>query len=530
MIKTRTGNYLKELRKKNEWSLERLSSEIMDHGGDYVSINSISDWEKGVNYPNIDNLEILSDIYNKSIDEILDGEDYKEIDYTKEYILADNNWDMKLDKKSNFWQIRNDETLKIVKRFKELLMIRIKREFTRNEENEFKFLFNNFYKLSEYANEEYVNTNSNDEYLRLKSAINECLIVIRNMTDKEKYWEIEKLFDEKDKIQFKYLNDINDINEERIHILLDRFDNLEDWYKDMMLATFQNIDPISVEPSNYGSIYLKRFEDNNGEPYDKEKYIKSKLKIMIKHGAKINSFFLNIKKKQKRKHRIIDRLEELYDLCEKPIKVSCYDGTDGLEENKMKYYLIENNSKNRFLSEYYFQLSEGFGDDYYKNHEYSEVEDLYDFFMKYDTIPDDIKIDISKKYCEKNKYPIDYSQEERFWKSDLKWYSRVIFDSFDRCKQKELEIKKAKEELKYLESLLYSGNKYYEVDEYDEIGGKDQLSIRNIIIYWKSKISYDEFFEYRDDKLTKALLKEIDNLSVQEIRDKYFKVEVYDND
>ena len=41
---------------------------------------------------------------------------------------------------------------------------------------------------------------------------------------------------------------------------------------------------------------------------------------------------------------------------------------------------------------------------------------------------------------------------------------------------------------------------------------------------------YDEFLEYRCDKLTKDLLKEIDDLSVQEIRDKYFKVEVYEND
>lgn len=528
MIKTRTGNYLKELRKKNEWSLERLSSEIMDHGGDYVSINSISDWEKGVNYPNIDNLEILSDIYNKSIDEILDGEDYKEIDYSKEYILADANWGMKFDDKANLWQIRNEEILKVVKRFKELLMIRIIREFTHNEENEFKFLFNNFYGLSDYANEEYVNTDSSDNYLRLKSAINECLIVIRNMTDKDKYWEFEKLFDEKEIIWFRYLNDIDDINEDRLDILRKRFDNLEDWYKDMMLATFQNVDPIAVDPDEYGSMYLKRFEDNNGEPYDREKFIKSKLKIMIKHGAKINSYFLNIRRKQIKKLRIIDRLEELYNLCEKPIKVSCYDEDEGSEENTAKYYLLENNSKNRFLNEYYFMLSGDFGNDYYANGEYSDVEELYEFFMKYERIPDDIRLDIAKKYCDKHIFKIDYSQEERYWKADLNRMSKSIFDTFDRYRQKEVEIEKAKEELKYLENLLYSGKKEYELEEYKEIGGHDQVSIRQNIIYWKSKMPYDEFFEYRDDKLTKALLKEIDNLSVQEIRNKYFKVEVYE--
>ena len=83
-------------------------------------------------------------------------------------------------------------------------------------------------------------------------------------------------------------------------------------------------------------------------------------------------------------------------------------------------------------------------------------------------------------------------------------------------------------ELKYLENLLYSGKKEYELEAYKEIGGHDQNSIRQNIIYWKSKMPYDEFLEYRDDKLTKALLIEIDNLSVQEIRNKYFKVEVYE--
>ena len=88
----------------------------------------------------------------------------KEIDYTKEYILADSNWGMKFDDKAPLWQIRNENILKIVTRFKELLMIRIMREFTHNEENEFKFLFNNFYELSDYAEEEYVNTDYNDDY------------------------------------------------------------------------------------------------------------------------------------------------------------------------------------------------------------------------------------------------------------------------------------------------------------------------------------------------------------------------------
>ena len=528
MFKTKTGKYLKELRAKNKWSLEVLANKISDISFESVSINSISDWEKGVNYPNIENLECLAQIYGKRIDEILDGEDYLDIDYSKEYILADEHWGLNFDTKSNFWQIRNENIIKIVSRFKELLLIRLDREFSHNEENEFKFLFNNFYEISDYAEEEYVNTDSNDDYLRIKSAIITCLITIRNMSIEEKYWEFEKLFDEKNLIMFKYLNDIDDISETNNRIILKRFCALEDWYKDMMLATFQNVDPIAVEPDDYGSMYLKRFEDNNGRQYDREDFIKNKLKIMIKHGAKINKYFLNFKHKQTKRFRIIDKLEELYNLCEKPIKVYCHDD-EGSNENSTKYYLLENNSKNRFLSEYYFMLRGNFGNDSY-NDDYSDVEELYEFFMEYETIPDDVRLDIAKKYCEKKNYKIDYSQEERFWKADLNRLSKHIFDTYYRYRQKETEIEKAKEELKYLENLLYSGKKEYELEEYKEIGGHNQFSIRQIIIYWKSKMPYDEFLDYRDDKLTKALLKEIDNLSIQEIRDKYFKVEVYEND
>jgi transcriptional regulator with XRE-family HTH domain len=246
MIKTKTGNYLKELRKKKGWSLEKLASVIGEKSGDTISINSVSDWEKGVNYPSVDNLEILAEIYDKNIDEILDGEDYLDIDYSKEYIISNEHWGLKFDNKANLGQIKNESILKIVKRFKELLSIRITREFTHNEENEFKFLFNNFYGLSEYANIEYVNTDSNDEYLRLKSAIIKCLIDVRNMADKEKYWELEKLFNEKEVIWFKYLNDIEGIKEDRLDIIKSRFDNLED------RSHQSNVSDSSMQDANHG--------------------------------------------------------------------------------------------------------------------------------------------------------------------------------------------------------------------------------------------------------------------------------------
>ena len=349
------------------------------------------------------------------------------------------------------------------------------------------------------------------------------------MNTQEKYWEFEKLFNEKEVIWFKYLYDIEELYSDESGILLKRFKNLDDWQKDLLLATFQNVDPISIEPDEHGSKFLKNYELRNKEQYEKDKYIKNRLMLMLKNGAKINKYFLNIKRKQTKKYRIIDRLEELYNICKKPIIASCSD-EDGMTQNKGNHYLLENNSKNRFLNKYYFQLSKYFGEDYYSSGNYDDVEELYKFFMKYDSIPEKLKIELAKKYCENQKYNIDYQQEERFLKAELLSHTKHIFETYDRFKEKEKKIQDSLKELKRLEELLNSGQKEYTVDEYDEIGGKDYVDIRNYIIFWKSSITYAEFLKHRDNRLTDDLIKNIDNLSIQEIREKYFKIEVEDND
>lgn len=61
---------LKKYRIKNELTQEQLAKKM------YVSHQTISKWETGINVPSIDNLLMLSDIYNISLDELIRGSSY----------------------------------------------------------------------------------------------------------------------------------------------------------------------------------------------------------------------------------------------------------------------------------------------------------------------------------------------------------------------------------------------------------------------------------------------------------------------
>lgn len=93
-------------------------------------------------------------------------------------------------KEVNTHQLFNEQKLLITTRFKELLLIRIDRGFTTNEENEFRFLFDNFYNLSDYARE-ISDLEIKDEYLIFKDDLCELLTKIKKLNKDEQYWEIQ---------------------------------------------------------------------------------------------------------------------------------------------------------------------------------------------------------------------------------------------------------------------------------------------------------------------------------------------------
>ena len=209
--KKRVGKYLKSLRleKKRErdgksFSQDDLSNEMN------ISINAIAEWESGASLPSYEKLEQLSKIFKKSIDELLDGESRINVDYNNKYFTSNPYWYMNPKYKDNSYQIRNEQINLITKTFKKLLMTRVKRLLTANEEDEFKFLFNNFYNLSDYA-KELSDINSNDDYLKFKHTLDDTLSKMKSKSSNEKYWEIQKLFSENKDIWFSFKSDVHDL-------------------------------------------------------------------------------------------------------------------------------------------------------------------------------------------------------------------------------------------------------------------------------------------------------------------------------
>ena len=148
---------------------------------------------------------------------------------------------------------------------------------------------------------------------------------------------------------------------------------------------------------------------------------------------------------------------------------------------------------------------------------------MYEWFSSNESISDDIYLKIAQREN------IDVNQDKKYWMADLKINS-LLDKYFTEFKEKEKEIEEGIKEIEYLKSLLEKSEKEYSIHKYKIIGGHDEESIRKYIEFWKYSLDYTEFLKGRDKKLTEELLNEIDTLSFEEIRDKYFKVEVIENE
>lgn len=523
MDKIKIGNYLKKLRNTKlredgkPFSLIDLANALVDEGVE-VSTNAINEWETGNALPSADKLEALSNIYNKSIDEILEGEDSNQIDYKQIYFIYNNDWMHSIEDKSKIFSMNQNQILMVTNRFRELSKIAIERPLTSNEEKEYKFLFESFYELKDYHNE-YCKIKANNPYLRLMDSINQMRLVIRNMKPEEKYWEVLKFYDEIDNnnIRFSHWR-IKDLIS-NVELIQKRFESLDDWQKDMYLAMFQNIEGFDQNPDKWGADWLKRYEEQYGE-YNHDQIVKDEMKYLINHGACYNKWFLNCYSKIIESKRIIDRLEELYNLCLKPIEIAVQNHeTDTFDTVK-----IENTIKNRFLNSYYFSLSRFLKFKKDTDSSYSDLQEVYDYFINHDEIDDETRIRLAKLEN------IDTTREKKYWMADYRQRLEFLEKSFYKYKEKEKEIENGLNEIKKLENLLELGEKEYQVESLELLGGTDEQSIRDWIVYWKSKLDYDDYLKSRDKEKTKELLLDLDKLSLAEIKEKYFKVEVLENE
>ncbi len=512
MDKKKMGNFIRKLRKEIVGSQDELANLFLEEYETYITPKAISDWEKGVSIPSIDNLEILSKIFSKSMDEILEGEEFVIIDYKKIYFIVDNDWHKEYDSDTleegrfnTLYANRQRQIIKINRRFKELLLIKLNKEFSHNEEEEFRFLFNGFYSNSDYGIQEYLTMDLNDEYLKFKNILKNCIFEIRNINLEEKYWELQKLYYKSNDLHYNFY-DLDERKFKDNHYLLDRFIDLELWEKDLLLATIQNCDPVLIKPDRWGSNSLKDYEAEFGKEFNLEQVTKDTIRFLIQNGAMLNTYFMSFYHQTKIERRIIDRLEELYDLCFKPFILSIFKG-----EGKCDYYKVENSKKNRFIKNYYYPLKDLFIN--------KSVDEIYDILIQNDTIPEYIYLEQAKKYN------IDTAQEEKYWKADLNIHISYFVKQWEKFKEQERKIEEGIEEIKILGEKLNQGEKFYYDIQTEYIGDTDPYKIRDKIIDWKNQIDYEEFLFNRNEESTRELLDNLDRLSVTEIRRKYFKIE-----
>ena len=508
MNKEKIGRFLKSLREENKYSQEELCDVLAEKYGVILTSKAISGWENGKSIPDVDKLRCLSNMYKVSIDEILDGERRLDVDFMEEYFIAKENWGINLDKSANPYAMRQEQIIKIVNRFNELEIIRANRLFTHNEEVEFKFLFEHFYSLSEYY-KEYTDLEIDSDYLKLKSAINNCIFKLHSSSKSDIVWEFKKLIIPTREISLSF-NEFSDWSIQKNEYIINRFKKADFWEKDIILNQFQKHNFVKFDETQYGSRHLKEYEKRTGKKYNPELEEKAIIKFLIKNGACINPQYLNFIERIKEEKRVIDRLEHLYDLCLKPIYFSV-----GHVPGEIKYYKAENNIQNRFATKYYYSLY-GLNDIPY--------DDLFKLFIEHEEFPRELIEHVAKKHN------IDLNQEEKYIQADLNIHAKHVKEQWDTLHKCEKKIAQGLEEISKLESMLKNEQHYYFDIKEEEIGGKTQQESEDYCYFWNRFITYDELKKCRKVKETRELLREIDNLSIAEIRKKYFGMEIHNYD
>lgn len=355
MNKVKIGKFLRALRQEKNLTQDQLSTEF----GCIYSVAAISKWEKGLSVPNVDDLKTLAMYFNVSVDEILNGARYEEVDFEKKYFIYNKYW-MSHYEPNELYDIREKQELLIESRFKELLRKMVSDGLTLPEDKEFDFIVNNFYWIFLPA----IECKNDDEYR--KCGLNECAklddienclfdvlsgglsdikfeiytntALTHKATIEEKFWEANKKF-----VFIAHQNIWNDINhviEDREDELKKRLNTLENYEKDILLAAFQKINVIDT----IGCVDLRGqelYEKQRGHKYDEEQLTKHAIKLLIESGAKLNKAFLGYWRVVTLEHSIIDKLESIQKNYKAPILISVY------ENERLHYYTVENTESNR---------------------------------------------------------------------------------------------------------------------------------------------------------------------------------------
>lgn len=355
MNKEIIGNFLKSLRKEKKLTQIQLSNEF-----DCIySDATISKWEKGLSVPNIDDLKRLAEYFNVSVDEILNGTRYEDVNFEKKYFIYNNDW-MSCYNPNDLYNIREEQELLIETRFKELLMKMVSEGLSLPEDKEFDFIVTHFYKIflpaiecideKAYRNSfieecawiDDINDSAHDVLFGglsdIKFEIYKQAALMHNSTIEEKFWEANKkfVFSKRQNIW----DDINNVIEDRETELKNRLGALYDVDKDIILACFQKINVVNTLAIG-GSRGKELYENKYGCKYDEEQLTKRAIKLLIECGAKLNKVFLGYWKVVTWKHSVIDELEHIHKRYKESLLVPV------CENGRYHYFIVDNIEKNR---------------------------------------------------------------------------------------------------------------------------------------------------------------------------------------
>lgn len=509
MNKIKMGRYLKQLRKSKNISQEKLVKLFAE---DYleVSPNAISSWEKGKSIPEINNLNFLAKYYGVTVDDILDGETFENIDYGKKYHIYDSDYfyDDIIHPKSSknrhnlpkeYRSLPNEGEM-VRLRTKNLIMNFINESLSRNDLAELTFLLKNCYLFDEDLN---IQTYFRD----LKKLRN------RNLTNEEKWWEAQK---DINPLGY-YCLTFGAIADEDFHkqSVKTRMKYTEEWEKDALLASIQVEDPVYLDLYQVNSKYLERYKKEHGKEFDREQIIKDTIRYLINNGAKINRHFLSFQAGNVNTTRVIDTLEKSYNTLVEPIKISI------TKNGKEEFYYVENNRRNRFFVDCEFDLIYPLSKLGYS------YDEIFKMVAENETIPDDVYIRTAKlRGLDINRdikvIKADLSQDIDIRTIDIKW-NHYRYEEYHK------NIEEA-DNLEIFSKELHDHKFLHSVIERHLVGGSNALEKYDYILEKKKKMSLDDFKKGRQLDKTKELLNSLDILSVEEIRAKFFQIGGLDND
>ena len=475
MNKKVIGKFLKSLREEKKMSQNKLAKELesLEKTGIEIPTTMISNWETGKSLPSLDNMKLLCDVYDITIDELLSGERFSDEIFMKKYALANFDGGEQEEVAAELGYILYDrsiyETYLIKSKIKEAAAKIIDGSMSPSEEAEFIFLVHNFYE------------NKKETIAGLLEAIRELKRFDR---EEERRWELRKILIPGESLKFDFgWYDYRSFDDD--DITRESFTELDPWEKDKLLSDVARGALYKYSDSDQ---FLDSWDSWHDEPFDYGKELSKVVRFYIANGAMVNDVF---KRQMKTTNGRVNNLAVYLEYKRKwidPLTVK-------VEENgEITVYSVENNEWNQLFVRYFDSIVKplreiGYDDEKifeFSGKEWPEVEILEAKAKSVGIDCYDKKGRISEKlrgfWNELNKAFYNHFNEvncERI--DDLEW-----------CKDYESRENK---EPYMCESFSWELDKETATLEWSEKNYEEKIQ----------KMSYDEFLRNRNQSLTDNL-------------------------